>query len=49
MKWLIVDRLTRARLMSLSEVCSSVQNFFVRANHRLQEAKVLELIRTQKH
>ena len=25
MKWLIVDKLTRARLMSLSEVCSGVQ------------------------
>ena len=40
MKWLIVDRLTRSRLMSLwNFLCTE---FFIRTNNRLPETKVLK-------
>ena len=46
MKWLILDRLTRARLITLWNVWSWFwcTDFFIRANDWLQETKILELM-----
>ena len=50
MKWLIVDRLTRTRLIILWNVWSRFYQteWFIMANHKLEEAFVLELMRTPK-